>query len=54
MSLETLLSPFIIIVNWLRSFSFSIGGFSITFWDLFVWEMFATIVIGFIIKVKNG
>ena len=54
MTISDLMKPFTIVIDWLRTYPLNIGEFTITFWDLFVWTMFASILIGFIVRIKNG
>ena len=51
MTLNEIMQPFVIVINWLRTETFYLGEFPFTFMDLIMWQIFAGIVIGFIVKI---
>lgn len=53
MTIAQLIQPFILFFDWIRSFHFSIGEVSLTFMDLFVWTLLASIVLGFVNKIMK-
>lgn len=53
MTLEQIMEPFTVFMNWMRNRTFYLGQYPFTFWDLFLWSLIAGIVIGFIVKVRN-
>lgn len=40
-----LLSPFLVIIEWARTYQITISGFSFTFFDVWVWCSVAGVVI---------
>ena len=53
MTLNNIMQPFVVIIDWMRNTTFYLGEFPFTFWDLFLWELIAGIVIGFIVKFRS-
>lgn len=51
MSLDGIMQPFVLVIEWMRTRAFVLGGFSFTFFDWFIWGLFASILIAFINKV---
>lgn len=48
MSIENLFAPFIVFFDWFRTFEISIGEFTFTFMDIYVWCGLALVCIWFI------
>lgn len=53
MTLNEIMSPITVIFDWLRNRIFYLGEYPFTLWELFVWQLFAGIIIGFIVKVRG-
>ena len=53
MTLAEIMQPFVLVIDWLRTFPLHLGEFTFTFMDFFVWTTMASIVIGFIIKIRD-
>lgn len=53
MTVAELMKPFVTFMNCLRNMTFNVGEFTLSFWDVFVWCMFASIVINFIVKIRS-
>lgn len=43
--MQELLSPFLVIIEWARTYQITISGFSFTFFDVWVWCLIAGVVI---------
>lgn len=43
--MQELLSPFLVIIEWARTYQITIAGFSFTFFDMWMWCSVATVVI---------
>lgn len=54
MTLAEIMQPFAIIFNWMRTYVIHLGEFSFSFMDLFVWGLFASIIMSFISKLIHG
>lgn len=53
MTIDSLMMPFSTFMNALRNMAFTLGGISLTFWDIIVWCVFAGIVIWFVSQLRN-
>ena len=53
MTLVEIMQPFVIVIDWLRTYQLHLGEFTLTFMDLFVWSIMASIVIGFIVSIRD-
>ena len=53
MTLDQIMAPFTVVFDWMRSRTFYLGQYPFTFWDLFLWSLIASIVIGFIVKIRD-
>lgn len=53
MTLNEIMQPFVTIIDWMRTRTFYLGEYPFTFWDIFVWSMFAGIVAGFLGRLFN-
>jgi len=52
MTLDNIMQPFVLIIEWLRNTTFYLGEYPFTFWDFFIWQLLAGIVISFITKFR--
>ena len=53
MTLSEIMSPLTVFFEWMRNRTFYLGEYPFTFWDFFLWTLLASIVIGFIVKLRN-
>jgi len=53
MTIEQIMAPFTVFFDWMRNTTFYLGQYPFTFFDFFVWSLFASIVIGVIVKLRN-
>lgn len=53
MTLSDIMSPFTTLVKWLQSYTFYIGEYPLTFWDLIIWEMLAVVFFAFLKKMMD-
>lgn len=53
MSLDGIMEPFVIVLDWMRTRTFVLGGSRLHFFDWFIWSLFAGILIAFINKVLH-
>ena len=53
MTIASIMSPFTTFINALRSMTFTLGGITLSFWDMIGWCMFAGIVIWFIAQLRE-
>lgn len=51
MTLDNIMSPVTVVFDWMRNSTFYLGQFPFTFWDLFVWGLLASVIIGFLRKI---
>lgn len=49
--MESMLKPFVVVFEWARNAALNIGGFSFTFFDVWVWTAIAGIVIALFLYI---
>ena len=50
MTINEILQPLLVVYEWFRTYQITLGEFSFTFMDLFVWGAIAYIVLAFIFE----
>lgn len=53
MTMAELMEPYVIFLAWCRNTYMTIGGFTFSFMDFWVFQLFAGITVLFIIKIFN-
>ena len=53
MTIEEIMSPFAVFFDWMKNTTFYLGQYPFTFYDWFVWFLFASLVIGVIVKIRD-
>lgn len=53
MTIEEIMSPFPVFFNWMRNTTFYLGQYPFTFYDFFIWSLFASLVIYVIVKMRD-
>lgn len=53
MTMAELMEPYVIFLAWCRNTYMTIGGFTFSFMDFWVFQLFAGITVIFIIKIFN-
>lgn len=53
MTLAELFEPYVLFLAWSRNTYFNLGEFTICFMDFWVFQMFAGIIVLFIIRIFN-
>lgn len=51
MTLDVIMRPVTVVFDWMKNTTFYLGEFPFTFWELFVWGLLASVIIGFINKL---
>lgn len=49
--MESMLKPFVVVFEWARNTALNIGGFSFTFFDVWIWTAIACIVIALFLYI---
>lgn len=53
MTLAQIMKPILVIFDWMRNRTFYLGEYPFTFWELFLWSVLASLVVGFIVKTRD-
>ena len=53
MSLDELMEPYVLFFAWCRNTYMTIGGFTFSFMDFWVFQLFAGIIVLFIYRIFN-
>lgn len=51
--MESMLKPFFVVFEWARNTSLNIGGFSFTFFDVWIWSLIACVVISLFLFIRE-
>lgn len=53
MTLAQIMKPILAVFEWMQNRTFYLGEYPFTFWELFLWSMFASLIVGFIVKSRD-